>query len=106
MNSYGKLFLVDNPEHNSKGDYAIKDGMLSLDGDKLTFSGIAIYSPIAFKDIPIEKLKLKPYFDKWISENKLFAEKGCFCFQKCNFYHSEVQLYCGNNRATLALLTD
>lgn len=79
LNSYGKLFLVDNPEHNVKGDYAIKDGMLSLDGDKLTFSGIAIYSPIAFKDIPIEKLKLKPYFDKWISENKLFAEKiSCY----------------------------
>lgn len=51
----------------------------------------------------------------WIDQikSKLFAEKGGFCFQKCNFYHSEVQpyysevqLYCGNNRATLALLTD
>ena len=41
---------------------------------------------------------------------KLFAEKGCFCFQKCNFYHSEVQpyhsevqLYYGNNRATFCV---
>ncbi|CUV65671.1 Nucleotidyl transferase [Sulfurovum sp. enrichment culture clone C5] len=44
------LILVPNPNHNQKGDFALKDTMLSSDGSKkYTFSGIGYYSPSLFK---------------------------------------------------------
>lgn len=44
------LILVPNPDHNQKGDFALKDTMLSSDGSKkYTFSGIGYYSPSLFK---------------------------------------------------------
>jgi MurNAc alpha-1-phosphate uridylyltransferase len=43
------LLLIDNPEHNSGGDFAINSGLASEhaigDADKYTFSGIAVISP-------------------------------------------------------------
>lgn len=41
------LLLVDNPEHNPAGDFALRpDGRVDSDGEaKLTFSGIGIYRP-------------------------------------------------------------
>lgn len=44
------LILVPNPNHNQKGDFALKDIMLSSEGSKkYTFSGIGYYSPNLFK---------------------------------------------------------
>lgn len=44
------LILVPNPEHNTKGDFALKNGMVTPSGDKkYTFSGIGYYSPSLFK---------------------------------------------------------
>lgn len=44
------LVLVDNPEHNAKGDFVLdKSGRVQSDGEnKLTFSGIGIYQPALF----------------------------------------------------------
>lgn len=41
------LLLVDNPEHNPAGDFALRDdGRVDSDGErKLTFSGIGVYRP-------------------------------------------------------------
>lgn len=43
------LLLIDNPEHNSAGDFAISDGLASAhavaDGDTYTFAGISVMSP-------------------------------------------------------------
>ena len=41
------LLMVDNPEHNPDGDFALlNDGQLASDGDsRLTFSGIGVYRP-------------------------------------------------------------
>ena len=41
------LLMVDNPEHNPGGDFALHaGGMLASDGDaRLTFSGIGVYRP-------------------------------------------------------------
>lgn len=43
------LLLIDNPEHNHSGDFAINDGLASEqaigDGDKYTFAGISVMSP-------------------------------------------------------------
>lgn len=44
------LVLVDNPSHNPKGDFVLRDsGLVESHGDeKLTFSGIGIYQPALF----------------------------------------------------------
>ena len=44
------LILVSNPEHNTKGDFALKKGLVYDEGSpKYTFSGIGYYSPSLFK---------------------------------------------------------
>ena len=67
---FGCLFLVKNPKHNQQGDFGITNGRL-ICTPLYTFSGISIYKKEAFLNIPIEKLKLKPYFEQWIAQNKL-----------------------------------
>jgi len=42
------LVLVDNPEHNPKGDFALADGRVTDRAPKLTFSGIGLYQPALF----------------------------------------------------------
>ena len=43
------LLLIDNPEHNNAGDFAINNGLASEqaigDADKYTFAGISVMSP-------------------------------------------------------------
>jgi len=49
----GHLVLVNNPEHNLKGDFGIlDDGILTMNSERpLTFSGIAIYDPKFFSEL-------------------------------------------------------
>ncbi|TXD98241.1 nucleotidyltransferase family protein [Psychrobacter frigidicola] len=43
------LLLIDNPEHNNSGDFAVNNGLVSEqpigDADKYTFAGISVLSP-------------------------------------------------------------
>ncbi|MCH9799426.1 MAG: nucleotidyltransferase family protein [Betaproteobacteria bacterium] len=61
------LVMVNNPEQHPKGDFLLQDDKLKADGlkanseDKLTFSGIGVYSPMLFKQIVRgEAAKLAP----------------------------------------------
>ena len=49
------LLLIDNPEHNNSGDFAINNGLASEqavgDADKYTFAGISVISPRLLDDI-------------------------------------------------------
>jgi MurNAc alpha-1-phosphate uridylyltransferase len=43
------LVLVDNPEHNQKGDFSLQNGLIKNTGEAMyTFSGIGIYSAAFF----------------------------------------------------------
>ena len=56
------LLLVDNPEHNPEGDFALTEsGEVKQAGEnKLTFSGIGIYHPDLFKNMEQGKRPLAP----------------------------------------------
>ncbi|MCW8900904.1 MAG: nucleotidyltransferase family protein [Gammaproteobacteria bacterium] len=56
------LLLVDNPEHNKDGDFALTEsGYVQQNGQsKLTFSGIGIYHPDLFKHKAKGKRALAP----------------------------------------------
>jgi MurNAc alpha-1-phosphate uridylyltransferase len=70
QDDYGCLCFVKNPSHNLKGDFGVENGRVVF-SQNYTFSGIAIYKKEAFKNIPVDKLKLKPYFNEWVSKNLL-----------------------------------
>ena len=47
------LVLVDNPPHHPAGDFCLSGGRVAAEGSrKLTFSGIGLYDPALFADVP------------------------------------------------------
>ena len=55
------LVLVNNPDHNQKGDFALQENLIKNTGTPMyTFSGIGIYSPDFFTDQPLGSVPLAP----------------------------------------------
>ena len=75
--SLGHLVLVNNPEHNLKGDFGIMDdGILIMNSERrLTFSGIAIYDPKFFSELAEgNKIKLAPILEIAINKKCIQGE--------------------------------
>ena len=75
--SIGHLVLVNNPEHNLKGDFGIMDdGTLTMNSERsLTFSGIAIYDPKFFSELTEgNKIKLAPMLEIAINKKCIEGE--------------------------------
>lgn len=70
------LVLIDNPPQHSEGDFVFEEGKIKAEGtSKLTFSGIGIYHPDLFVDIPQgAPAKLAPILRRAIAESKASAE--------------------------------
>jgi MurNAc alpha-1-phosphate uridylyltransferase len=69
------LILVDNPEHNRKGDFSLCNGRLRASVlPKLTFSGIGYYRPELFNGCVDGKFKLAPLLLKAISQDLVGGE--------------------------------
>ena len=69
------LVLVGNPEHNPEGDFAIEEGLIRNSGEqKLTYSGIGLYTPGFFADTSPGKKALGPLLRKKSEENKVSGE--------------------------------
>ena len=55
------LILVDNPDHNTKGDFSLENDRVSNEGErKHTFAGIGYYSPKLFKTLAYGTSPLAP----------------------------------------------
>ncbi len=69
------LVLVKNPEHNTGGDFAIENGLISNNGkDMLTYSGIGLYSAELFAGTQPGKRALAPILRRKAEENKISGE--------------------------------
>ena len=69
------LVLVNNPEHNTEGDFALEDGMIKNTGDeKLTYSGIGLYTQDFFAETKPGKKALAPMLRKKSELNKVSGE--------------------------------
>lgn len=69
------LVLVTNPEHNTGGDFAIENGLISNNGkDMLTYSGIGLYSAEFFAGTQPGKRALAPILRRKAEENKISGE--------------------------------
>lgn len=69
------LVLVNNPAHHSGGDFALRDGRVTQEGEgKLTYSGIGVYRPELFTACHPGKFPLAPLLRKAMAENKVTGE--------------------------------
>ncbi len=71
------LVLVDNPQHHEQGDFGLDaSGKVILNSvEKFTFSGIGLYHPDLFKDIPSGSSKLGPLLRQAISNQRVSGQK-------------------------------
>ena len=69
------LVLVDNPAHNSRGDFSLLGSCVG-DGDAaaLTYSGIAVLSPQLFSGCSAGAFKLAPLLRQAMADGKLSGE--------------------------------
>jgi len=66
------IILVDNPEHNSKGDFALHEGKIVNQGEPmLTFSGISVFKPEFFKDCTSGSVPLAPILRQASSQGQV-----------------------------------
>jgi MurNAc alpha-1-phosphate uridylyltransferase len=71
------LILVNNPLHNSKGDFHIDDNCVLSTNDSLakhTYSGIGIYHPNLFKGCEHGKFSVVPLLKKAMLEQKVTGQ--------------------------------
>lgn len=69
------LVLVNNPQHNLQGDFAINNNRLLESADeKFTFSGIGVYSRVFFEESEDGKYPLAPMIRKYIAQDKISGE--------------------------------
>lgn len=69
------LVLVANPEHHPQGDFSLADGKAGLEGpERLTFSGIGLYSPRLFAGLSPGTRPLAPLLREAIIAGRVSAE--------------------------------
>ena len=69
------LVLVNNPEHNNKGDFDLIDqGQLSNQNKRYTFAGIACYHPQAFHQSQIGRYSVTPLLHELVSKQLATGE--------------------------------
>ena len=61
------MVMVPNPAYHPNGDFALRAGLLALDGARLTFGNIALYRTSLFSKLPPgKKFKILPLYQDWI----------------------------------------
>lgn len=70
------LVLVPNPGHHPRGDFALgTDGRLALEGKRLTYAGIGVYSPRLFERLPEGRRPLAPLLLEAIAAGQVSGER-------------------------------
>ncbi|MFN3712521.1 MAG: N-acetylmuramate alpha-1-phosphate uridylyltransferase MurU [Alcanivoracaceae bacterium] len=70
------LVLVDNPEHHPKGDFGLDSAGRVRDNGAptLTFSGIGVYRPELFRELPDGEAKLAPLLRTAMAQDAVSGE--------------------------------
>lgn len=67
-----QLLMVDNPLHNTRGDFTLEGDRLHSGGEsRLTFAGIGLYRPELFKNLPAGPQALAPLLRKAMAANRV-----------------------------------
>jgi len=72
------LVMVPNPPYHLEGDFALRDGMLSAEGDaKLVYGNIGLHDTALFRELPRGvPLRLLPMWHDWMARGLVSGE--CF----------------------------
>ena len=92
------LVLVPNPDHHPGGDFALEAGSLLRSGaDRLTYSGIGVFSPAAFRPEIAGAAALVPYLERACERGTATGEvhRGV-----CDNLGTPAQLAAARDRAT------
>ena len=91
------LVLVPNPDHHPDGDFALDDGaLLRAEPDRMTYSGIGVFSPAAFRPVIADAAALAPYLDRACARGTATGE----AFQGvCDNVGTPAQLAAARDRA-------
>jgi len=74
-NQAAHLVLVDNPPHHPTGDFVLDENRVQLgNGDRLTFSGLAVYDPALFAGLPPGRRAIRPVLEQAIAEGRVSGE--------------------------------
>ncbi len=70
------LLLVDNPEHNSDGDFLLSNDRLCREGagKRLTYSGISVYQPALFAECKPGAFPLAPILKTAMAQGRVSGE--------------------------------
>ena len=69
------LVLVDNPSHHPQGDFGLRDGVVTGEGERFTFSGIGAYHPALFAGLARgEKCRLAALLAQPIAQGRVGGE--------------------------------
>ncbi len=72
IDSLAHLVMVNNPPHNTKGDFAFVGRYLKNEGDyKYTYSGIGVYTHSFFAKCKSERFPLAPLLIDAMKDNKI-----------------------------------
>ena len=72
---HAHMVMVTNPAYHPGGDFALRDGYLSLEGRRLTFGNIALYRTALFRELPRgQKLPILPLYLDWIARGWVSGE--------------------------------
>lgn len=64
------LWLVPNPPQHPHGDFSLHAGRVQ-DAPAFTFSGVGLYDPAAFADLPSGARKLAPLLRDWMAQGRV-----------------------------------
>jgi len=64
------LWLVPNPPQHPNGDFSLQAGRVQ-DAPALTFSGVGLYHPAAFAELPSGARKLAPLLRDWMAQGRV-----------------------------------
>jgi MurNAc alpha-1-phosphate uridylyltransferase len=70
--AHARLVMVPNPPHVANGDFALDgDYVIESDTDRVTYSGIGVFSPQFFHDCQPGRFPLRPLLSRAIAARKL-----------------------------------
>jgi MurNAc alpha-1-phosphate uridylyltransferase len=80
--AHAHLVLVANPAHHPRGDFGLDgDRVVNRDNDRLTYSGVGVYSPEFFAGCSAGRFPLLPLLNRAIAASRLRGEvhRGQWC---------------------------
>jgi MurNAc alpha-1-phosphate uridylyltransferase len=80
--AHGRIVLVPNPTHNTRGDFGIdRDVVVDRDSDRFTYSGVGVYRPEFFAGCSPGKFPMLPLLKRAIAARLLRGElhRGEWC---------------------------